>query len=257
MRRAGAALLTALVFLFPLSNESRASGAARELTVAVSANAFRPVREIAAAFETSANVKVSLVSGSTGKLYTQIVQGAPFHVFLAADSERPALLEEKGLGIKGTRFTYARGVLALWTPRSDLFGDLSSEGASLDLLASARVERVAIANPKTAPYGAATFAALERRGLLEKIQHKFVYGESVTQALSIANSGNADVAIVALSTIYGLAGDHRLVDEALYEPIIQQGVAIKDSPAAALEFMEFLRSDAARAIFGKYGYLTE
>jgi molybdate transport system substrate-binding protein len=238
------------VFFLVLFFLPGAVNAGETLTVAVAANALRPVQEIAGAFERTEGVELRLVSGSTGKLYAQIVQGAPFEVFLAADSERPALLEKNGLILDGSRFTYALGTLALWS----LSGNIPLDGHGLYALNDARVGRIAVANPKTAPYGKAALEALERSGIIDSVQHKLVYGESVSQAFGFARSGNADVAIVALSTIYGVEGDHAPVHEGYHSPIVQQGVVLRTAPASARKFVGFLMGPEGQAIFKKYGY---
>jgi molybdate transport system substrate-binding protein len=228
------------------------ANAGETLTVAVAANALRPVKEIAEAFEQTEKIELRLVSGSTGKLYAQIVQGAPFHVFLAADSARPALLEKKGFTTDGSRFTYALGALALWSPH----GRIPLEGHGIYALNDSRVGRIAVANPKTAPYGQAAMEALERSGIISYVQDKLVYGESVSQAFGFARSGNADVAIVALSTIYGTEGENAPVDESYYSPIVQQGVILRDRPVSSKKFIDFLLGPEGRAIFKKFGYRT-
>jgi molybdate transport system substrate-binding protein len=154
--------------------------------------------------------------------------------------------------VEGSRFTYALGVLALWSPR----GDIQLRGNSLASLKDERVGRIAIANPKTAPYGKAALEALERTGIMDYVRAKLVYGESVSQAFGFARSGNADVAIVALSTIYGIEGDHARLDENYYSPIVQQGVVLKDRPDSAVKFIEFLTGPEGQAVFKKYGYRT-
>jgi len=228
----------------------KAEAAGRVLTVAVASNALRPVQELAGLFEERYGVKVRISSGSTGKLYTQITQGAPFHVFFAADKRRPELLEEKGLIERGSRFTYAVGALIVWTKRPGL--DLGSRG--LTFLKDARIRRIAVANPSTAPYGRAAVEALERKGILKDVQNKFVYGENVSQAFNFARTGNADVCIVALSTIYGQDGSYFPVDGAIHSPIVQQAVILRGAPPEAREFTRFLSSPDAVTVFSKYGY---
>jgi molybdate transport system substrate-binding protein len=244
--------LTVFFFLFIML--PGAVKADEPLTVAVAANALRPAQEIARAFEAKEKIKLRMVSGSTGKLYAQIVQGAPFHVFLAADTIRPALLEEKGLTSDKrdkSRFTYALGTLALWSSRSDI----PLEG--LAFLNDKSVGRIAVANPKTAPYGQAALEVLEKSSLMSSVRDKLVFGESVSQAFGFARSGNADVAIVALSTVYGMEGTHAKVDESLYSPIVQQGVVLSGAPMSALKFIDFLLGPEGQAVFKKYGYGTE
>ncbi len=222
------------------------------LTVAVASNALRPVKEIVRLFEKKHSVPVRLASGSTGKLYTQIIQGAPFDVFLAADSERPELLEKKGSIIKeGSRFTYATGALAVWGRKGKLPGSFD-----LTYLADPSIKRIAIANPKTAPYGAATIEALKATGILEKIEKKFIYGENVSQTFNFAKTGNTDVAIVSVSTVYKQSGKSFKIDTKLHSPVMQQAVILKAAPKEAALFADFLKSGEAIKVFKKYGYVT-
>ena len=261
-------LLTVALTAVMVAGTASASKAGVEtvLTVAVSANAERAVAEIARAFERTPyiDIKVRLVSGSTGKLYAQIIQGAPFDLFFSADTRHPELLEARGLTRPGTRFTYARGLLALWTRDPGVALDIDSPSivgpagpAWLAGLAGVGVRRIAVANPATAPYGRAAIEALTALGdghLDEKIQRKIIYGESVSQAFNFVRSGNAEVAVVALSTLYGQPGSRHLIDERLYTPIVQQAVVLKRAPAEALEFAEFARSAEAALVLKKYGY---
>jgi molybdate transport system substrate-binding protein len=238
---------------------SPAYAGAGTFTVAVAANALRPVQEIALAFEDSSGVKVRIVHGSTGKLYAQITQGAPFDIFLSADRLRPSLLIKKGFAEPDSSFTYARGALALWTNREDL--KLSEYG--LEILYDERVKRIAIANPVTAPYGRSAMDLIiggyipERGDRKVDIERKIVYGESVSQAFSYVRTGNADVAVTALSTIYGQSGEFLVIDEELYSLIVQDGVILKDAADEARAFKEFLFGKEAIEIFSRYGYRAD
>lgn len=222
--------------------------AGESVTVAVAANFHRPMREIVVAFENQTENSVRLISGSTGKLYAQIVQGAPFHLFFAADAKRPALLESESLVKAGTLFTYATGSLVLWSPDETMNLD---DGLSVSLNES--VQHFAIANPKTAPYGIAAMQALDAAGLTEKVKSKLIFGESVAQAVMFARSGNAQLAILPASSIVG-AGGKSMVLNSGYQPIIQQAVVLRGAPESAAELVSFLSSDSARAVLRKYGY---
>ncbi len=222
---------------------------AEELFVATASNALKAVREIARSFQGLEGVRVHVVSGSTGKLYAQIVNGAPYHIFLSADKERPRLLEQNGIGIRGTRFTYARGVLVVWTRRDTPLD-------SIEELADPRIKLIAIANPLTAPYGRAAMEALKKKGLFEKVKNKLLYAENVSQALGFTITGNADASIVALSAVSGTEGRLIKVDPSLYPPIEQDAIALRDTPEVH-RFLQFLRSARARSIFKKYGYPVE
>lgn len=248
-------LLFSVLFLLPL----HAFSGSRPLTVAVAANALRPIEEIAEAYHKSSGVKVLIVHGSTGKLFAQITQGAPFDIFLSADRLRPSLLIEKGLAGPDSSFTYAKGVLALWTYREDL--DIKGQG--LEVLYDESVKKIAIANPVTAPYGRAAMDVLiggyrsERGGRGIDIERKIVYAESVSQAVSYVRTGNADVTITALSIIYGQKGDSLVIDESFYELIVQDGVILKDALVEAVAFKDFLFTKEAIEIFTRYGYVMD
>lgn len=247
--------LFSVLFFLPL--DARAGQAS--VTVAVAANALRPVQEIARAYAKSSGVKVIIVHGSTGKLYAQITQGAPFDIFLSADRLRPSLLIENGFAELGSSFTYAKGALVLWTNREEL--NIEKDG--LEVLYGAKVRKIAIANPVTAPYGRAAMDVViggyksMRGGRSVDVEAKIVYGESVSQAFSYVITGNADVAITALSTIYGQSGQSAVIDEELYSLIVQDGVILKDASKETPGFKEFLLSKEAAEVFTRYGYVTE
>ncbi len=240
-------MIRAAIFLaiFLLSSSPVLSS---EIIVATASNALKVVRELARTYQELEGTEVRIVSGSTGKLYAQIVNGAPYDVFLSADKERPHLLEQKGIGIKGTRFTYARGVLVVWTRDGITLH-------SIEDLTDPRIRLVAIANPDTAPYGRAAIEVLENRGLLDRLRGKLLYGENVSQALGFALTGNADASIVALSTVHGTTGRIFRIDPSLHSPIEQDAIALRDSPQA-LKFLKFLRSPRAQSLFEKYGYIV-
>lgn len=232
------------------------SGAAHaaELTVAVAANFAAPMQKIAAAFEQETGHKLALSFGGTGKLYAQIRNGAPFEVLLAADDETPARLEQEGQGVAGTRFTYAIGKLVLWSRQPGLVDDQG------EVLRSGAFERIALADPKLAPYGAAAMQTLQKLGLAEALSGKFVQGESIGQAYQFVATRNAPLGFVALSQVFVegrlTEGSAWRVPETLYEPIRQDALILargRDNPAAS-ELMRYLQGDAARAIIGAYGY---
>lgn len=224
------------------------AAAGESLTVAVAANFHRPMREIAKAYEQQTGSSVRLVSGSTGKLYAQINQGAPFHLFFAADADRPALLESEGLVKKNSRFNYVTGSLVLWTPDESLNLD-----GGLTTALNERVERIAVANPKTAPYGVAAMQALDTAGLTERVKAKLIFGESVAQAVMFAHSGNAQLAILPASSVVGAGGKSMPLTSG-YQPIIQQAVVLKGAPQSAEQFAAFLSSPAARTVLNRYSY---
>ncbi len=238
------------VLLAVLGLQSGKAVAADEITVAVAANFFRPMQEITSAYEQRSGNKVRLVNGSTGKLYAQIIEGAPFDIFFAADRRRPVKLEQQGLIIPGSRFTYVTGKLVVYTARKGL--DL--EGRGLSTLLDPGVKRVAIANPKAAPYGHAALQALKSSGIYRKIKSKLVYGENIGQTFLFIRSGNADVGLVAASSAYHAAGKAATVPSADYDPIIQQAVLLRRAGPVAHAFVAFFSTPKVHAVIRKYGY---
>jgi molybdate transport system substrate-binding protein len=230
-----------------------ATGArAGEVSVAVAANFKATLEEVGAAFTRATGHTVLASSGSTGKLYAQITQGAPFAVLLAADRARPARLEQEGRTAAGSRFTYAVGRLVLWSPDP---GRVDAEGA---VLRDPALERLAIANPRTAPYGAAAQEVLEGLGLWDALRPRLVRGENIGQAFQFVASGNAPQGFVALAQVRagGQPGSQWLVPQALHAPIEQQAVLLKagENNAAARAFLDYLRGPEAVAIIERYGY---
>jgi molybdate transport system substrate-binding protein len=227
---------------------------AAEVQVAVAANFTEPAKQIALEFERSTGHKAVLSFGATGKFYAQITHGAPFEIFLAADDTTPAKLERESQAVSGTRFTYAVGTLVLWSSKPDL---VDAKG---DILKSGNFNKLAIANPKTAPYGAAAIETLKKLNLLDTVQPKFVQGENIGQTYSFVGTGNADLGFVALSQVFRAgkltSGSAWIVPGKLHEPILQDAVVLnkgKDN-VAAVAFMEFLKSPHAHAVIKSFGY---
>lgn len=232
----------------------------------MAANFAPAAREIAAAFEAETGHRVLPGFGATGQLYAQIVQGAPFEVFLAADSERPALAEEAGLAVPGTRFTYAVGRLALVSREPDRIRGPES-------LRTPEITRLALANPATAPYGRAAVETLRALGFDPgSAPFRLVQGTNVGQVFSFVHTGNADAGFVALSQTMsrptsrtlppsgGPSGGSRwVVPETMHAPIRQQAVLLRrgeDHPAAAA-FLRFLGSAPVREMLARRGYRTD
>lgn len=229
--------------------------AADEALVAVAAN-FAEVAEVfEERFERATGHTLTLVFGSTGKLYAQIAHGAPFDVFLSADQERPERLEREGRAVAGSRFTYATGRLTLWSREP---GRVASDGAAT--LRRGDFRRLAIANPGLAPYGMAARQTLEKLGLRERLEGKEVMGETVGQAHAFVASGNAELGFVALSSVLSrrnrIAGSRWDVPPGLYSPLRQDAVLLKRAAAnpAARGFLDLLRSEAAEDLLERYGY---
>lgn len=240
--------------LFALTAAFIATAQADEVQVAVAANFTAPMQQIAAQFEKDTGHKAALSFGATGKFYAQIVNGAPFELLLAADDETPARLEKEGQGVGGSHFTYAIGKLVLWSATPDL---VDAKG---DILKTGNFRHLALANPKTAPYGTAAVEAMTRLGLLASLQPRFVQGENISQTQQFINTGNAELGFIALSQVYKdgkiTSGSAWLVPTNFYEPIRQDAVLLakgKDK-AAAGALLAYLKSEKARAVIKSFGY---
>lgn len=231
---------------------SLSASAADEVNVAVAANFTKPVEEIGAAFTAQTGHVPIFSFGATGALYTQITQGAPFQVFLAADSKTPARAIVDGFGVEGTSFTYAVGKAVLYSPTLDV-----TDGEAV--LRGGDFSHIAIADPVTAPYGAAAIAIIDRLGVTADVSPKQVVGQNISQTLQFVDSGSAELGFVALSQVVDKPqSEVWRVPAELYDPILQDGVLLQaglDSPAAAA-FLEFLKGPEAVAVIAKYGYDT-
>ena len=224
---------------------------AREVQVAVAANFTEPAKAIAAAFAASSGDKAVLSFGASGPFYAQITHGAPFEVFLSADAERPQKLEQDGLGVAGTRFTYAVGRLVLFSKAPGL---VDAQGA---VLAGGHFDKLALADPAAAPYGQAAVETLQHLKLYDVLKPKLVQGASIAQAYQFVATGAAELGFVAQSQVADEAGGSRwLVPEADHAPIEQQAILLKTGEAdpAAKAFLDFLKGPQARAIIRRYGY---
>lgn len=223
---------------------------AADVSAAVAANFTKPAEEIGAAFTAKTGDSVTFSFGASGALYTQISQGAPFEVFFSADNKRPKQAVTEGFAVDGTVFTYAVGKVVLYSPSLDL-----TDGAAV--LKAGEFQHLSVADPKTAPYGAAAMETLEKLGLTEALAPKIVTGENISQALQFVDTANAELGFVALSQLIGKpAPQVWRVPAEDYSPILQDAVLLKAGEAdpAAAAFLEFLKGDEARAIIEKYGY---
>lgn len=227
---------------------------AGEVQVAVAANFAAPMQKIAAQFETDTGHKAVLSFGATGNFYAQIIRGAPFDVLLAADDKTPARLEAEGRS-GGVRNTYAVGALVLWSRQPDL---VDAQGAVLK--DAGRIEKLAMADPKLAPYGQAAVETLTALGLLDQLAPKFVTGQNIAQTWQFVATGNAPLGFVALSQVWM---DGRLkegsawrVPAHLYRPIRQDAILLDQGRGnpAAVALLDYLRSMKARAVISSYGY---
>ncbi|RMG58342.1 MAG: molybdate ABC transporter substrate-binding protein [Gammaproteobacteria bacterium] len=239
------------VLLCCLLAGAAAAGPNEPLRVAVASNFLPVARALAERFEQAQGQQVVLVPGATGRLYAQIRHGAPFDVFLAADRERPERLEREGLAVKDTRQTYAVGRLVLWSPDPQRIGDPQQT------LSRADFHRLAIANPRLAPYGRAAQQTLQRLGLWQALSRKLVRGENIAQAFHFVRSGNAELGFIAAAQWQALdaarKGSAWQVPQTLHEPIEQQLVLLRDRPSARA-FLEWLRMPEARELIRAGGY---
>ncbi len=228
-----------------------ASLRAESVAVAVAANFHAPLQALVEAFGDDHDV--TLISGSTGGLYAQIVNGAPYDVFIAADSERPRLLGESGLAAAETQFTVASGQLVLWSSSREL-----PSGSDIEGLLREDIRFLAVANPALAPYGEAARATLVELGLWETWETRLVYGSNVAQAYAMAATGNAEFGLIALSQVIDedAPGSYVVVPPTLYAPINQDAILLNrgaENPAATT-LIEFLSSPHARDLIRQFGY---
>ena len=245
-------LFTLLMIIAGLISTITSAG---EIRVAVASNFYPAIKEIALQYELKTtslaqNHKVILIPGSSGKHYSQILNGAPFDVFLSADSLRPSLLERKELSEKNSRFTYAIGRLVLWSPKNNL-------EVNIETLFQKNFRFLAIANPKIAPYGIAAKDALTSLSLWKDIQEKIIRGENIAQTFQFVDSGNAKLGFVSYSQLvnpnYPVEGSFWEIPQNLYRPIEQQAVLLKDSELGK-DFLAFLQTEKSLNIITKNGY---
>ena len=227
---------------------------AAEVHVAVAANFTAPMKQIAADFEKETGHKVVLSFGASGKFYAQIKNGAPFQILLSADDEKPLQLVKDGLAVADSRFTYAIGTLVLWSAKP---GFVDAKG---EVLSKGHFNKIALANPKLAPYGTAAIELLTKQGLLTSLTPKFVQGENISQTFQFVSTGNAELGFVALSQVMKdgkvTSGSAWIVPGRLHSPIRQDAVLLatgRDN-AAAKALLGYLKSDKAKKIIRSYGY---
>ncbi len=242
-------LLTTLVFEWACRHST--TNQPPELTVAAASDLTQAFEEIGREFEATNKIKVVFVFGSTGMLTRQIENGAPMDLFAAANVDYIDQLEQKGLIIPGTKAIYARGRITMWTT-----ADSPLTIQTISDLRQPEVKRIAIANPDHAPYGLAAQQALQKAGMWDEVKPKLVYGDNIRQTLQYAETGNVDVAIVALSLSQQSKGRWTLIPEELHEPI-NQGVAVLKTTrneTAARAFSSFVTGPRGREILAKYGF---
>ena len=239
---------------FAILTALRAPLHAAEVSVAVAANFAAPMQKIAQAFEQDTGHKAVLSVGSTGMLYAQIRNGAPYQILLAADEETPNKLEKEGLGLAASRFTYATGKLVLWSKQPGFVDDKG------DVLRTAKFERIAIANPKLAPYGAAAMETMSKLAILQQLQARIVQGDNIAQTYQFVATENAQLGFVALSQVFVdgkiAQGSGWIVPAGSHAPIRQDAILLtkgQDS-AAALALMRYLRGERAKSLIRSSGY---
>jgi molybdate transport system substrate-binding protein len=229
---------------------------AEQINIAVASNFSHTIKTLVTEFESVSKHKVNVSLASSGKIYGQIINGAPFDLFFSADQIKPLKLEQEGWSIKGSRFTYAQGQLVLWSTKSN-FLKLDSER-----LIQSDFNKLAMANPKLAPYGQAALQTLKNLNLVKETQHKWVQGENVSQAFQFVSSGNAELGLIALSQTLLLShadkGAFWLVPSHLYQPIYQDVLLLKRAKhnSAAWDFLDFVQQPEAKDIIRASGYLT-
>ena len=226
--------------------------------VAVASNFIKPMGALIQEFENQTPHQIKASYGSSGKLFAQITQGAPFQVFLSADQQKPSQLIENGLGVKGTQFTYAQGQLVLagsGLERIALQPGINNTQALITILGSPSYNKLAIANPKHAPYGISAKALLANIGLWPQIESRLVYGENIAQTYQFAMTGNAQLALIARSQVNSTTRQQEISVRS-YPAILQDAVLLKSgvSNGAARAFMSFLKTKNAKEIIKAYGY---
>lgn len=227
---------------------------AEELLVAVASNFVAPAKELSQEFTRITSHNVSLSFGSTGKLYAQITNGAPYQVFLAADQESPSRLVSEGLAERGSQFTYARGRIVLYCPT------LEADQKPEEVLKSNGFTRLAIANPKTAPYGRAAMEVFQNLGIFKNLGTRIIQGNNIAQTFQFVSTGNAELGFVSGSQVINIDPElYWTIPIDLYRPIQQDAVLLQKGlkKKAAREFLDFLNSDPARKIIQSFGYDLE
>ena len=241
-----ALIFSGLVFSF--------TACAADVLVAVATNFSAPMQKIAAVFEQDTGHKAVLSFGATGSFYAQIKNGGPFQILLSADDKTPIKLAQEGLGVADSRFTYATGKLALWSKQAGLVDDKGH------VLKSGAFQRLAIANPKLAPYGTAAVETLSHLGLLPALQAKLVQGDNIAQTYQFVLTENAQLGFVALSQVYAQGkitnGSAWIVPSHLYQPLQQDALLLNagQNNAAATALLNYLKGDKAKTIIRSFGY---
>lgn len=229
---------------------------AEEAMVAVAANFSAPMQQIAALFQKETGHQIKLSFGASGGIYAQVKNGAPFDLFLSADQLTPQKLEAEGLGVPNSRFTYATGQLVLWSKQEGL---VDAKG---QVLQNKSIQRIALANPKLAPYGAAAIETMTNLGLLKELQSKLVQGDNIAQTYQFVSTQNAQIGFVALSQVFTngniTSGSAWIVPGNLHQPIQQDVILLRKGQdnKAATALLLYLKGEQAKKIMKSFGYLS-
>ncbi|MDO9118154.1 MAG: molybdate ABC transporter substrate-binding protein [Nitrospira sp.] len=230
---------------------------AEEITIAAASDLNFAMKDLVAEYEKIAGHQVKLSLGSSGNFYAQIQNGAPFDLYFSADIGYPRKLEEAGLTVSGSLYRYAVGRIVLWAGTASRL-DVSK---GLDVLREPGIKKIAIANPKHAPYGRAAVAAMESSRVYESVREKLILGENISQAAQFIESGACEIGIIALSLALSPAmsgkGAYWEIPAEAYPPLEQGAVILKQSrnQEAARRFLEFLKGPQGQDIMRRYGFL--
>ena len=238
-------LIVAVSLILTVSMASCAKQSDTHARIAVATNFLDTAQELEAAFEAESDFTIDLVSGSTGQLFTQIINGAPYDAFLSADAARVSRLLKSGHGVEGTRVQYAHGRLVLYG---------ADNGAGV--LRGGTFKKLAIANPQIAPYGVAAKQALDFMQLSERFADRIVYGQNVGQAYGFVKTKNADLGFVALSQMQEGVDTYWVVPKTYYDTIAQDSVLLSfgKTNKSARRFLDYLKSSHAKEIIKSSGY---
>ena len=227
---------------------------ADEILIAVASNFAEPIAEIITHFEQDTGHSVDMATGSSGRFYAQIVNGAPFQIFFSADQEKIDQLQSASLIAESYRFTYAIGKLALWSSDSEF------PITELEDLRATEINRLAIANPRVAPYGSAAIETLESLGVNHELQSRVVQGENIAQTIQFVDTGNAEIGFVALSQVFRngafIKGRGVVVPEEMHQPIRQDValLAAAEDCGVCIQFLDYIQSEEGAELIASYGY---
>ncbi|MEY4704192.1 MAG: Molybdate transporter, periplasmic binding protein [Nitrospirota bacterium] len=253
-------LVYSLLFMIAFAGSGPSPAqAAQEVTVAAASDLNFVFKEITALFEKKTGIHVKLSLGSSGNFFSQIQNGAPYDLYFSADSRYPQKLVESGHAVASSLYTYAVGRIVLWVPAQS---PIQIEQRGLDVLLDPAVKKIAIANPKHAPYGRAAVAAMEQARVYDRVKDKLVLGENVSQAAQFVESGAADIGIIALSLAMAppmkMTGRYWDIPSEAHPPLVQGAALLTGAshPVEAQSFLSFLQSAEGQAIMTRYGFVV-